>query len=113
MPSYLSKQLNSKQSTCPSTSIAQLNQKIFKLKKRFFSEARTCKFGIAYLAAATNIFIKWKDSGCSGLTNQTFLAGIQTISAMPELAKYLQQKLKLQYVLPRKFTSDPIEGQFG
>ena len=35
------------------------------------------------------------------------------MSAMPELAKYLQQKLKLQYALPGKFTSDPIKGQFG
>ena len=68
---------------------------------------------LVYLAAATNIFIKWKDSGCSGLTNQTFLACTQTMSAMPELAKYLQQKLKLQYVLPGKFTSDPIEGRYG
>ena len=68
---------------------------------------------LVYLAALTSIFIKWKDSGCSGLTNQTFLTYVQTMSAMPELAKYLQQKLRLQYVLPGKSTSDPIKSRFG
>ena len=35
------------------------------------------------------------------------------MSAMPKLTKYSQEKLKLQYVLPEKFTSDPIGGGFG
>ena len=35
------------------------------------------------------------------------------MSAMLKLVKYLHQKLKLQYVLPAKFTSDPIENHFS
>ena len=67
-----------------------------------------------YLSAATNIFIEWKKSRFSqGLTDQTFLACIQTISAVPELGRYLQCKLHLKYILPGKFTSDPIDGRFG
>ena len=42
-----------------------------------------------YLFAATNIFIEWKKSRFSqGLTDQTFLACIQTMSAVPELGRY-------------------------
>ena len=51
-----------------------------------------------YLSAATNIFIEWKKSRFSqGLTDQTFLACIQTMSAVPELGRYLQCKLHLKY----------------
>ena len=68
---------------------------------------------LQYLSATTDVFVKWKESGCSGLTNQTFLACIQTMTAVPKLAQFLHEKLKLKYVLPGKFTSDPIEGRFG
>ena len=46
---------------------------------------------LIYLPVATNTFIKKKDSGWSGLTDQIFLACIQTMSAMPEVVKYLNQ----------------------
>ena len=78
-----------------------------------FDEEDEEHVNLSYLSAAKNIFIEWKKSGCSGLTDQTFLACIQTMSAVPELAKYLHEKLKLKYILPGKFTSDPIEGRFG
>ena len=68
---------------------------------------------LQYLHAATKIFIQWKKSSCSGLTDPTFLACIQTMSAVPKLALYLHHKLKLRYILPGKLTSDPIEGRFG
>ena len=55
-----------------------------------------------------NSFIKRKDSSCCGLIDQIFFAGIQAMSAMSEMVKYLHQKLKLQYVLPAKFTSNPL-----
>ena len=41
------------------------------------------------------------------------MACIQTMTAIPDLVQYLNQKLQLSYILPGKFTSDPIEGQFG
>ena len=68
---------------------------------------------LQYLSATTATFVKWQQSGCSGLTEPTFLACIQTMTAVPKLALYLHQKLKLPYILPGKFTSDPIEGRFG
>ena len=68
---------------------------------------------LRYLSAATAIFVKWQQSGCSGLPEPTFLACIQTMTAVPKLALYLHQKLKQPYILSGKFTSDPIEGRFG
>ena len=35
------------------------------------------------------------------------------MSAVPELAQYLHEKLDFCYILPAKFTSDPIEARFG
>ena len=68
---------------------------------------------LSYRTKATNIFKNWKDSGFAGLTDQTFLACIQTMSAVPELAQYLHDKFGFHYILTGKFTSDPIEARFG
>ena len=104
---FRAKQLNF---GCGVAGVAKRDEMSMLMAHNFQGERPT---NLVYLVAAINIFIKWKDSGCSGLTNQTLLACIQTMSAIPELAKYLQQKPKLQYVLPGKFTSDLIEGRFG
>ena len=58
-------------------------------------------------------FQKLEKSGFAGLTDQTFLACIQTMSAVPELAQYLHKKFGFHYILSGKFTSDPIEARFG
>ena len=68
---------------------------------------------LSHLALAREIFIQWKESGYAGLTDQTFLACIQTISAVPELVLFLHRKFGFNYILPGKFTSDPIEVRFG
>ncbi len=47
------------------------------------------------------------------MTNQTFLALIQTTSGLIELATFLLTKKSYQYVLLGKFQSDPIESRFG
>ena len=65
------------------------------------------------MAEATKIFQKWKISGLTGLTTETFTACIQTMGALPELPDYLIQQHGFQYVLTGKPTSDPIEGRFG
>ena len=78
-----------------------------------FDEHGAISPNLNYLLAATKLFVAWKNSGCSGLTDQTFLACIQTMTAIRDLAQYLHQKLQLSYILPGKFTSDPIEGRFG
>ena len=76
-------------------------------------EVDTQPANLLYLSHAKNIFWQWKESDYSGLMEQTFNACIQTICAVPELAHYLTKKFKFQYVLPGKFSSDPIEGRFG
>ena len=69
--------------------------------------------GIKYLEEAKHIFENWKQSGNSSLTSETFLACTQSISAIPELIKYLKLEHGIEYVLPGKLLSDPIEGRFG
>ena len=66
-----------------------------------------------FLRKAFEIFKKWNSSGCRGLTNETFLACIQTIEAMLAMTEYMLAKNKLTYILTGKFSSDPIEGRFG
>ena len=79
----------------------------------FSSEVEEQPPNLRYLEAATDIFRQRKQSGLAGLTDQTFLACIQTISAVPELAQYLDEKFDFCYILTGKFTSDPIEARFG
>ena len=38
------------------------------------------------------MFVSWRDSKNAGLIRETFLACIQTIGAIPDLAMYLQEK---------------------
>ena len=38
------------------------------------------------------MFVSWRDSKNADLTRETFLACIQTIEAIPDLAMYLQEK---------------------
>ena len=65
-----------------------------------------------FLIQAKEIFTSWRDSGNAGLTKETFLACIQSIGAMIELTSYLHRRHRLQYILPGKFMSDPIEARF-
>ena len=67
----------------------------------------------AKLEAATDIFGQWEQSGLADLADQTFLACIQTVSAVVELAQYLHEKFDFCYILTGKFTSDLIEARFG
>ena len=66
-----------------------------------------------FLEKALAILEQWKASGQSGLTNETFTACIQSVKAMMALASHLILERGFTYVLPGKFTSDPIEGRFG
>lgn len=68
---------------------------------------------LTFLEYAVAIFKQWKESGQSGLTKETFTACIQSMEAMMALTSYLITKHDFQYILPGKFTSDPIEGRFG
>ena len=45
--------------------------------------------GLHYLKRAEEIFVEWKASGTTGLN---FIAYVQTINALSELVKYLQEK---------------------
>ena len=78
-----------------------------------FDENGAISSNFNYLLAATKLFVQWKNSGCSGLTNQTFLACIQTMFTIPDLALLFHQTLQLLYILPGKFMSHPIETRFG
>jgi hypothetical protein len=49
----------------------------------------------------------------TGLSRETFLAAMQTTSALKELAEYLLEETCLDYVLLGKINSDPIERRFG
>lgn len=69
--------------------------------------------GLQYLEEAKNILEEWKQTGNAGLTHETFSACIQTMGALPELAKYLLERHNFQYVLSGKLMSDPLEGRFG
>lgn len=68
---------------------------------------------LTYIVQAKDIFKKWKASGNAGLTNETFLACIQTIESMIELASHIHKVHGFSYVLPGKFMSDPLEARFG
>ena len=57
------------------------------------------------------MFVSWRDSKNDGLTRETFLACIQTMGAIPDLAMYLQEKHGFSYLLTGKLISDPIEGR--
>ena len=59
------------------------------------------------------MFVSWRDSKSAVLTRETFLACIQTMEAIPDLAMYLQEKHGFSYLLTEKLTADPIEGRFG
>lgn len=69
--------------------------------------------GWKFLCTAVNVLKQWKSSGRAGLTKETFTACIQSIEAMSALAEYLLKSHGFQYVLPGKFSSDPIEGRSG
>lgn len=49
----------------------------------------------------------------TGLTKETFMAIIQTVSALPRLAEYLMEAKGLKFVLLGMINSDPIEKKFG
>lgn len=70
-------------------------------------------FGLKFLQSAVGIFKQWKLSGRVGLTRETFTACIQSLEAMLSLTDHLLKNHGFSYVLPGKFTSDPIEGRFG
>ena len=84
-------------------------------KRDDFYKARSNEdnHGLNYLAQAIGILLQWKTSGNSGLTKKTFTACLQSMKAMPSLAKHLLYKHGFEYVLPGKFMPDPIEGRFG
>ena len=69
--------------------------------------------GLEFLKEATLIFKEWQKSGNSGLSAETFLACIQTMTAVPALAAYLQEQHGFKYLLSGRLMSDPIEGRFG
>ena len=56
---------------------------------------------------------QWKVSQRPGLTKETFVAWIHTLSGLADLAVYLLKKHNFNYVLLGKFQSDPLEGRFG
>ena len=60
---------------------------------------RVDEVNLKYLEAASNIFIRWKQSGNAGLTHQTFCACIQSMSAISELAEHLKKKHGFVYIL--------------
>ena len=68
---------------------------------------------LSFLIQAKEIVTSWRDSGNAGLTKETFLACTQSIGAMIEQTSNLHRQHRLQYILPGKFMSDPIEARFG
>ena len=68
---------------------------------------------LKYLLTATEVFQKWRNSRNNGFTSQSFTVCIQTISAFPKISKHLQSRHGFLYILPGKFTSDPIKSRFG
>ena len=69
--------------------------------------------GIKYLEDAVKIFQEWRKSGKAGLTSEIFMASIQSMKAVPQLAAHLLERHGFQYVLTGKLMSDPLEGRFG
>ena len=68
---------------------------------------------LSFLNHAIAVFTQWKASGLSEITNEMFTACIQSKEAMKTLAFHLFSRYGFKYVLPGKFTSDPIEKRFG
>ena len=79
----------------------------------FSSKVQEKPPNLRHLKAAPDICRQWKQSGLAGHTDQTFLACIQTMPTVPELAQYSHEKFGFCYILTRKFTSDPIKAMFG
>ena len=77
------------------------------------SEVEEQSSNLHYLEAATDMFRQWKQSDLAGLSDQPFLACIQTMSAVPEPAQYLHKRFGFRYRLTEKFASDLIEAKFG
>ena len=59
------------------------------------------------------MFVSWRDSKNAGLTRETFLACIQTMGVIPDLAMYFARKAWISYLLTGKLTSNSIDGRFG
>ena len=60
--------------------------------------------------------LRVKQSGKAGFTAQTFMACIQSMTAIPELAKLStcsKDNHGFQYFLTGKLTSASLEGRFG
>ena len=68
---------------------------------------------VKYVLESTLIFQEWRQTGKPGLTTETFTACIQSMTAIPELAKHLLERHGIHYVLTGKLMSDPLEGRFG
>ena len=58
--------------------------------------------------------LRVKQSGKAGFTAQTFMACIQSMTAIPELAKHLLERQSwFSVLLTGKLTSASLEGRFG
>ena len=66
---------------------------------------------LQFLCDAIEIFKMWKLSGKTGLTNQTFMACIQSMQAMIGLVDHLTKQHSYLYILPGKFR--PIRSKEG
>jgi hypothetical protein len=74
------------------------------------------KTQLQFLQAFYEWLAEWQamlNSKKTGLSRETFLAAMQTTSALKELAEYLLEGTCLEYVLLGKINSDPIERRFG
>ena len=68
---------------------------------------------VQFLHDATETFTILKLSGKAGLTNETFMACIQSMQVMIDLLHHLTNQHFYLYILSGKFSSDPIERRFG
>ena len=66
-----------------------------------------------FLQASVRVFEDWKSSQSSGLTSETFITCLQSMTASSICAEHLLEKHNFDYVLSGKFLFDPIEGRFG
>lgn len=66
-----------------------------------------------HLRSSADLLSSWCDSKRPGLTGETYIAWIQTLRALADLAAYLLKKHSFEYVLLGKMQSDPLEGRFG
>ena len=70
--------------------------------------------GIMYLNQFHAWLVDWqKMETKQALSRETFSCAIQTCFAMPKLIDFLLTEKALEYVLPGKISSDPIERRFG